>query len=86
MKTIQLFFIIILLFCSSVSAEQPPVDISKADYIEGVYIPKNLEEAWAELDKELSAEDRQRLKEITENDMNRFHFSSGMGIRNSWGL
>ena len=80
------FFIIILLFCSSVSADQPSVDISKADHIEGVYIPNNLEESWAELEKNLAVKDRQRLKEISEADMVKFHLSYGMDIRNSWGL
>ena len=75
----------IVLFYDS-EKEQPPLELAEAEHIEGVYIPKDLEEVWAVLEKKLSVEDRQRLKDITEDDMISFHFSRGMGIRNSWGL
>ena len=80
------FFISILACCPSVNAGQDKNDISKAEYINGVYIPKNLEEAWAEIEKNLSPEDRQKLRTIPEGDTIMFHFSSGMGMRNNWGL
>ncbi len=86
MKTIYLFLISFVFFCPGVLADQTKEDISKAEYVDGIYIPRNLEEAWSEMEKKLTIEDRHQLKSISENDMIKFHFSSGMGIRNDWGL
>ena len=49
----------------------------------GVLIPKNLEEAFKELDKMLSPELKKGIKDGTENDL---HMGLGMWIRNNWGL
>ncbi len=65
---------------------KPDYDFSTSEYIDGVYVPEDLQEAWFELEKSLSEEDRHRLKKIQEYEMSNFHFSTGMGMRNSWGL
>jgi hypothetical protein len=46
-------------------------------------IPKNLDEAIAYLEARLTNEDREKLKTA---DMAQFHFTTGMNMRNSWGL
>ncbi len=86
MKTTYLILICGLLLCSAAFADEPKKDISKAEYIDGIYIPGNLEEAWAALEKNLTIEDRQKLKTISEDELIGMNFFGSMGIRNDWGL
>ena len=44
--------------------------------------PKTAAEAWKRLDKRLSEEDKNAIREAE--DMVEFHFSLGMWIRNNW--
>ena len=44
--------------------------------------PKTAAEAWKRLDKRLSEEDKNAIREAE--DMVDFHFSLGMWIRNNW--
>ena len=87
MKLLTLSTIIVLccLYISTSAGQKSPT-ISEAEYINGVYIPANLQEAWNELKKSLSNENRQRLTEISEEELISFHFSGGLSLRNSWGL
>ena len=59
------------------------------DRINGIYIPKDIDEAIDTLDTILSAEDKQYLTDST-STMRGFvaatHFSLGMWMRNNWGL
>lgn len=50
-----------------------------------IYIPKDLDDCFRELDKHLKKEDIEKIinKEIEAIDM---HFGLGMGLRNRWGL
>ncbi|MBN1570409.1 MAG: sel1 repeat family protein [Acidobacteria bacterium] len=49
-------------------------------------VPTNLEECFAALKKELTAEQISAMKAKTESDMIEYHFSLGMWMRNQWGL
>ncbi len=52
----------------------------------GVYIPKDLNDAFVELNTMLSPELIQEMKIGDERDMVRYHRSLGMWMRNNWGL
>jgi len=51
-----------------------------------VYIPKDLEDSLAELDKLLSPKDREELRNKTEDDMILYHHELGRWMRNNWRL
>ncbi len=58
-----------------------------ADSIDGVYIPRNLEESFHVLDTLLTAKDIQLIRSLPERDaMSAFHFGLGMWLRNNWGF
>jgi hypothetical protein len=86
MKIIYLILICGLLLCSNAFAEQTKKDISKADYIDGIYIPRNLEETWVALEKDLVADDRKKIRSISEDEFVGKDFFGSMGLRNDWGL
>lgn len=52
----------------------------------GVYMPKNLEECFLELEKMLPKETIDEMKNGTEQEMIRYHHGLGTWIRNEWGL
>src|SRR5262249_8471354 len=52
----------------------------------GFYIPKNLEDCFAELDRMLHPEIIRKMKAEPERAMNDYHMGLGMWIRNNWGL
>ena len=57
------------------------------DTINGVYIPKNLEDCFIQLDKLLSGEDKQTIKQlVNKKETIKYHHSLGMWLRNNWGL
>ena len=57
------------------------------DTINGVYIPKNLEDCFIQLDKSLSDEDKQTIKQLVDKEETiQYHLNLGMCLRNSWGL
>lgn len=57
------------------------------EYIDGTYIPKNLEETFAELEKLLKKNDKKEILKISEQDfLSSQHFALGLYIRNEWGL
>jgi hypothetical protein len=51
-----------------------------------VYIPKDLDECYAQLEKLLSKEDIAAMKSGAEKDMVLYHHGLGMWLRNNWGL
>lgn len=58
-----------------------------AESIEGVYIPKDLGEALAEMDKLLSEIDKKEMRELRSRDeMIRHHLGLGTWMRNNWRL
>lgn len=57
------------------------------DTIDGVYIPENLEDCFIQLDKLLSEEDKQTIKQLKNREETiQFHHGLGTWIRNNWGL
>ncbi|NVO10521.1 MAG: hypothetical protein HXX16_11210 [Bacteroidales bacterium] len=57
------------------------------DSINHVYIPRNIEECFIELDKILKKEDIKTIKELKSSvETINYHFNLGMWIRNNWGL
>lgn len=55
--------------------------------IDGVYIPKNLNEAISQLDKELNDSIKSNIIVLTEGEfVANSHFGLGLWIRNNWGL
>jgi len=58
-----------------------------ADTINGVYIPKNIEECFIQLNKILKQKDVDAIKSLKDRDeMVRYHLGLGMWLRNNWGL
>lgn len=57
-----------------------------ASSIGATYIPKTLEDAFAELDRILSAEVREEMRAGPEEDMIEYHHGLGTWMRNEWGL
>ena len=57
------------------------------DSINGVYIPKDIEDCCVQRDKILSDKDKEYIKGLPKKDDTiDLHFSLGMWIRNNWGL
>ena len=58
-----------------------------ADTIDGLYIPKNLEECFLESNKLLKTKDIETIKNLEDrNETIQYHFNFGMWLRNNWGL
>jgi len=58
-----------------------------ADSINGLYIPKNLEECFLELNKHLKPKDIEAIKKLkNNNEMILYHRGFGTWLRNNWGL
>src|SRR5688500_14697715 len=51
-----------------------------------VYVPKDLEDAFKELDKMLTKELREEMRKGKAEKMIDFHFGLGLWLRNNWGL
>src|SRR5437764_8049632 len=51
-----------------------------------VYVPKDLENCYVELEKMLPENIIKEMKEGTEEDMIKFHHGLGTWLRNNWGL
>lgn len=54
--------------------------------IDGVYIPKDMNDALSELDKKLDNQAKERFKNLNEKDLTIEHFGLGLWMRNNWGL
>lgn len=58
-----------------------------AEKINDIYIPKDLGEAFVELDKSLKKANKSEMKALRQKDeMLRYHMGLGMWMRNNWGL
>jgi len=62
--------------------------LCKKENIDGIYIPKNLEDCFYQLDKILKDIDKKEIKEVKNKLelIGRYHFGIGMWMRNNWGL
>lgn len=62
-------------------------DYSFYEYINGVYIPENIEEAFSQLDYLLKDSIKTNIIKMTEVEFATYsHFGLGLWIRNNWGL
>lgn len=58
-----------------------------ADTIDGIYIPRNLQECFNVLDTLLYTKDRLSIRaQFSRKEMSKFHFGLGLWMRNYWGL
>ena len=77
--------IVILCVTNSYSTAQGKYDLTTHN--EEIYIPKNLDDAFDQLDQLLSSENIYTLKALqSEDDLARYHFGLGLWMRNNWGL
>ena len=58
-----------------------------ADTIDGVYIPRNIEDCFSQLDSILAFKNRRGIiAQPNRESMSKYHFGLGMWLRNNWGL
>jgi len=85
----KILFLFLLTFFNIVLAEEdkwtihPTIDKSQKS---GVYIPKDINDSFKELDAMLSKELKDEMKENSLQDMSQYHFGLGVWMRNNWGL
>ena len=67
--------------------ENNPIE-NQSETINGIYIPKNIEECFLELNKFLKKDDIKIMKEFKSKVLYSFNYHMGLGnyIRNNWGL
>ena len=61
----------------------PTTDLSSRT---GVYIPKNIEEAFIELGKIVGNEGANEIRTSPDENMSEYHLGLGVWLRNKWGL
>lgn len=75
-------YLILFTLCSCGS-----ISDSFKSHIDGEYIPKNLNDAISELDKNISDSSKILIKKMSEEDfLSESHFGRGKAIRNNWNL
>ena len=91
MKLLNLIFCVLVFSLSSniqgrVNNSDEMLDTTSLnDTINGVYIPKDMEDCFSELNKLLHPDDIDTFKK-EEHPVGAYHFSLGMWLRNNWGL
>lgn len=87
MKTLLSILLPLLATVICAAQEAKPTDTKPVDRKEEWRGPSTLEEAHEELERQLSKEVLARIDAMkTEDEIFEFHFGTGMGLRNSWGL
>lgn len=57
------------------------------EYLDGTYIPRNIDETYSELDRLLKRTEKRKLLKMSEDEfLSSQHFTLGKYIRNEWGL
>ena len=81
-RFITIFFLILFTLCSCGG-----VSDSFKSHIDGEYIPKNLNDAISELDKNINDSSKIVIRKMSEEDfLSESHFGRGKAIRNNWNL
>jgi len=77
--------ILAIFLCSILYADEKKPQNSDEETVKKIYIPKDLNDCFKELNKLLAKGDIDKIKKgkVDAVDM---HFGLGMGIRNTWGL
>lgn len=91
MKTVltTIFTLIFIITFQFLFGQKPNGKIKKAklDTINGVYIPKDLEDCFVQIDKMLNDSLKTEFKKISEDDFTeKTHFGLGIWMRNNWSL
>jgi hypothetical protein len=83
-----LAFFCTLILVSATDAEAAPrkTHRKKPSGEPSVYIPKDLDDCFAEFDKQWSPKQREEFRKKTENELIDYHFGLGMWMRNNWRL
>lgn len=79
MRILTIVFLIALASCASKSAQESYVALNPE-------LPTTCQEAIEKIAKEIDEQSVDTLKKTKKEDLVQFHFSWGMGIRNSYGL
>jgi len=77
---------VLLVLCLNVSGQEQGSDGQTEERSPEVYVPQDLEDSLAELQRLLKPEDVQKMRDATEGDMIEYHFGLGTWLRNNWGL
>jgi hypothetical protein len=77
-KVVTILVITMAFLCTCRKNEQ--------NYLDGHYIPEDLDDCFAELERILGSEDITKLKNTAEDKLHRYHYSIGKSLRNKWGL
>jgi hypothetical protein len=82
-----LFLIIFLLIASFQSCKQNIIVKNTSVDADTIYIPKDLEDCYVQIDKKLADSTKSLILTMTEDDFSaRMHFGLGMWMRNNWGF
>lgn len=83
----KILFLFIFIGVCSVCIGQKKPDYSKADSIDGVYIPKDIDDCFVQLDSFWSDSIKNEVRDQNEEDFTAsVHLGIGRWIRNNWGL
>lgn len=77
-------FVMILMFSNHQGTDSTKP--STANQGQQVYIPKDLDDCFVQLEKILKPDDIKTMRGGTEKDMAKYHFGLGMWMRNNWGF
>jgi len=79
-----------ILFLSGCKTTENPSTLAKPESPEQrqekVYVPKNLDDCFVQLEKILKSGDIEKMRSGTEEDMVKYHHGFGTWMRNDWGL
>jgi len=77
---------VLLVLCLNASGQEQGSDGQTEQPSPEVYVPQDLEDSLAELQRLLKPQDVQKMRDATEEDMIEYHFGLGTWLRNNWRL
>jgi|TARA_Y100000310_G_C20685879_1_gene818956 hypothetical protein len=85
-RTVALFAALLLSVDCTSDQESPSPDANEVPARTNSYIPKDLDDCFAQLERVLEPEQIEAIRTGTEADTIQYHFGLGMWIRNNWKL
>lgn len=85
MKRLVIAILASVLACTSCRSPHNKSGADERNYTED-YVPRDLNDCIVYSERTLSPADIATLKGESEDDLAKYHFSFGMGLRNAWGL